>query len=308
MISRSQLSQSVLAYLLLAAALWLLWSVAVRPVLSSFESHRQHTNSLRAALDEQRNQQQSNAGMSQLLESGLRDKFARGDLSSSAIGSLVGHHLQESVKALFVNHDASISSLRPSIDEHDDAVSRARLEINFRIKSEQLDSLLPMLDTLRPKLQFELLSLRRHDLRAANTPSFELDGTAVVFVAYISESLRARAVSAGVRPVVFDIVSPQEIDSQSKSRPGSRTQVVGLFDADYRQQLENPSAGHYRLSAISMSSNSQTAIIADTRTGQSYRVTIGDFIQAWTVTEIQANSVVLTSGEATATLSLLADN
>lgn len=309
MTDRRRVRQIVSAYALLFGFAWVAWALVLSTIWTALGQHVATTRVLEQKLEQQQKQSRRQANQVEQLQNGLSAALANGQVSTAEEANLVNHQLQEAIKEIFARHGAAISSLSPSTDSRDEGLSRARLEINFNVSGARVDDLLWSLESVKPTLHFEVLSLRRVDRAQAGKGDFQLEVNLVLYVVYLNPAFRDNLVHQGINSMVFQtpIVAAVEPIKPVLERPVSAN-IVGLFDAEIRRRLQNPSADQYRLSAISLSSTARVAVIADIVTGTSHRVREGDSIHAWRIESIAANQVELVSGQQRIQLALPAEN
>jgi len=83
--------------------------------------------------------------------------------------------------------------------------------------------------------------------------------------------------------------------------------LAGLFDARLRDRMRDARPEHYRLVAITLSSNAQVAVIADPLSNVTRRMRVNERLDDWRIEAIEKDGVTLTRGQQTTRLELATD-
>ncbi|MBT8115946.1 MAG: type II secretion system protein M, partial [Arenicella sp.] len=214
-------------------------------------------------------------------------------LGGPATASVSGHQLQTSVKQALQQASATVLEIRPRSMSESRWLNESQLDVSFSIPAVKLESLFKALERQRPLLHIKLMSLREATHSTAG--ALQLEARLTVSARSVSDSLsRFFSGSTASNENIL------EVDDSASTLP----ELAGLFNAAHREKLRNPSAEHYRLSAVSLSANARIAIIADLQSGATRRMQEGELLDGWKITAIKSDSVYLQSGKLTANLRL----
>ncbi len=72
--------------------------------------------------------------------------------------------------------------------------------------------------------------------------------------------------------------------------------LTALFDTATRTKFLSPQVTHYRVAAITVTEQNRMAVVIDNSSGESYRVKVGDFIDAWAVRAIEPDHIRIQAG------------
>ncbi|NNC99236.1 MAG: hypothetical protein HKN85_03550 [Gammaproteobacteria bacterium] len=291
--TNSEIRHCAFAYLLTLTLALAVWLAAVAPLKSRWDQHKLRTSSLQAKVKLAEEQALAAKHSSQNLHHTLQSLVAAGSLIKVALPGEAGHLLQGQAKQALQSASATILQLRPSTYRHSPWLMQSRLEISFRIVPNQIETLLASLSDRTSVLHVETISLRR-SMSAGNAGQFPiLEATLTLALWHMSKSLMELAGN-----ITGPATDPDQSSLPKETRPSSwSARLAGLFDAAYRARLSNLSREHYRLSAITMSSDARIAVIADVETGTTRRLREGDMLDAWKIGEINAAEVTLVHGE-----------
>jgi len=308
--TKSLVVQGVTAYVLLAMLLWGVYTLIVKPVTASWSANYAITETLQAKLNAQQNKGSELATKTQRLQQKIERMTAQGGVSTLTDASLLSHQLQEMVKQLLSQHAAKVVQLKPGISVGADALSRSNLDIRFRVNASNIDGLLEAFANVRPEIRIELLSLRHAATSLTKPNDVPLDGSLNLSVLFFNEPLVASLASSGVNLSVLNQALAEEPGAMvlgevnvSELTP----YLAGLFDARLRDRMRDARPEHYRLVAITLSSNAQVAVIADPLSNVTRRMRVNERLDDWRIEAIEKDGVTLTRGQQTTRLELATD-
>ncbi len=280
--------QSVLAYLLLFGLTAGLVNGVFAPRYSAWLAIKQHNAQLRQAIDVHNAAHRQASERYAQVDQALKSLFESGELLAFD-ANRAAHDWQVAIKTVLRDAGVNLTSFTPRQEQLGLEAAVLRLELSFLAEPKTLRSILAGFTQVPGKARVELLSLR-----AATPPTSEdlaavrlLEGRMVV------STLSANLTSA----------APHELTSWltptttpvSKSVPN---RLTSLFDTTTRLKFLSPQVTHYRVAAITVTEQNRMAVVIDNHSGASYRVQVGDFIDAWVVRAIERDHIRVQAGDA----------
>jgi hypothetical protein len=300
----SNLAHGMLAYLMLMLILLLSYTLVFKPVAGIFTEHTQLTADLRNSLSQDQLDKNKLSDDVAGLKQSVEQLTIKGQASSSSDISLLSHALHETVKRVLNRNGATIVLLSPSNVTTVASLSQLRLDINFRICSNDVDGLLASLANIRPEVAITLFSLRRTSVASENHSGVQLEASLLLSMAYFAEPLRVKLNSLGID---FPAVGLEPVTELSVNQNDNKIQtphLAGFFSPSLRNRMRDPSPDHYRLTAITLSKGVRAALVADRLNHATRRLRVGAYLDGWRVETIEALGITFIRGKETKTLEL----
>jgi hypothetical protein len=300
----SNSAHGLLAYLVLMLVLLLSYALVFKPVAGVLKVHAQLTADLRDSLSQDQLNKNKLADDVEVLKQSVEQLTIKGLASSSSDISLLSHALHETVKRVLNRNGATIVLLSPSNVIKVNSLSQLRLDINFRISSNDVDGLLTSLANIRPEVAIKLFSLRRTSLASKNQSGVQLEASLLLSMAYFAEPLRLKLNSLEID---FPAVGSEPVTESSVNQNDNKIQtphLAGFFSPSLRNRMRDPSPEHYRLTAITLSKGVRAALVADRLNHATRRLSVGDHLDGWRVERIEALGITFIRGQETKTLEL----
>lgn len=296
-VNRPDKKQCALAYALLVLVLWLTWQLVVAPLYSYWDDHRSATLKLSKTLAElQLIRSSQEIGAAQTIDS-VKALSKKGDFSSTLLNSEAGHELYQALKSAIDSTSAKLVQSRPGVNNNSKWFLRSELEANFQIDPHRLDEFLHSVSQARPRVNVELLSLRRPSYVLSNARSGQVGSSDQATTIEATIKLSMWFATKQLYEIVGALPKVRITQLDSANIPAMPMVLGGLFDAAYRDRLRNPGPQHYRLSAITARNDTKVAVLIDKHSGKTARISGGDKVEGWEVTDITDDSVELSLGE-----------
>lgn len=284
--------QSLLAYLLLLGITVGFLSRVIQPGYSNWQAIQQQSDELRRAIDAHTATHAAVRVQNTQVQKALKAMVEQGELLAASPNQ-AAHSWQAAIKAMLRDAGVNLTALTPSQEQLGLEAAVLRLDLSFLTEAAALESLLAGFTQAPTKARIDLLSMRvaNSQTSSARVAPPMLEGRLVVST--LSANVYANA-----------SLAPDSRDIPIPVKPTRPNRLSGLFDPATRLKFLTPQVAHYRVAAITVTEQSRMAVVIDSLSERTYRVQVGDFIDAWRVQAIERDRIRVQAGDSLAEMRL----
>ena len=279
--SKANMNSKAAYFLLISLLAALYWGLS--PYVDRLTNQRSEIRALTRQIDTLNNESERQKVIETELWDKLKSLYQDGDIYSTNSPLEASKKLQTTLKTAAKISNAKILQINPNQRDNPNQNEAASthyetgLEANLIVRSDKLDDFLLALNSTIPKPRVSSLSLRRNgSLRQSDSASTQL-------------SMQLTLVQHVVtNPANFKDIVVNETSTELEKQIG----LESIFSQVSRKRMRTPSLDYFRLSAITLSPDSNSILLSDTQTGKSVKLSEGETLESWKLEMIEEKEAI----------------